>query len=244
MPIALVTGANRGLGLASARALAKNGMCVLLAARDADAADRQAHALRAEGLEAIGVQLDVTSHDSIAAAVATTTRSPGRLDVLVNNAGILPEADDDGEHVFASPELFELTFQTNVFGVVAVTEAFLPLLRLSPMGRIVNVSSTMGSLSDQEDPESPYYDTVVPGYQASKAALNSITISLAKRLAGTSVKVTSVCPGFVQTDLTSISRSHAPLTADEAAQIVVHAATLPEAAASGTFVDQQGAVAW
>ena len=244
MTVALVTGANRGLGLASARALAKNGMCVLLAARNADSADKEAHALRAEGLDVIGVQLDVTSHSGIAAAVETITRRPGRLDVLVNNAGILPEAADADEHGFANPALFELTFHTNVFGVVAVTEAFLPLLGQSPMGRIVNVSSTMGSLSDQENPDSPYYDTVVPGYQASKAALNSITISLAKRLAGSAIKVTSVCPGFVQTDLTSISRSQGPLTADEAARVVVHAATLPDDATSGTFVDQQGAVAW
>jgi len=124
------------------------------------------------------------------------------------------------------------------------TEAFLPLLRRSAMGRIVNVSTTMGSLNDQADPDSPYYQMIVPAYQASKAALNSVTISLAKKLADTDIKVTSVCPGFVQTDLTPVNRAQAPLTADQAATIIATAATLPSDAPSGRFIDQNGAVAW
>ncbi|KQY57372.1 MULTISPECIES: SDR family oxidoreductase [unclassified Nocardioides] len=244
MTIALVTGASRGLGLATVRTLAKNGTCVLLAARDAGRAEEEARSLRSEGLDVRGIQLDVTSHDSIASAVATMTAVHGRLDVLVNNAGILPEATDDEAHEFANPELFLTTFTTNVFGAVAVTEAFLPLLRRSPMGRIVNVSSTMGSLSDQTDPGSPFYEVVVPAYQASKAALNSVTIALAKRLAETPIKVTSVCPGFVQTDLTPANMEQAPLTPAEASLVVAHAATLPDNAESGTFIDHHGAVAW
>jgi NAD(P)-dependent dehydrogenase (short-subunit alcohol dehydrogenase family) len=112
------------------------------------------------------------------------------------------------------------------------------------MGRIVNVSTTMGSLSNQADPDSPYYQMIVPAYQASKAALNSVTISLAKKLADTDIKVTSVCPGFVQTELTPANKEHAPLTPDEAARIVVAAANLPDDAESGTFIDHDGAVAW
>jgi NAD(P)-dependent dehydrogenase (short-subunit alcohol dehydrogenase family) len=244
MPIALVTGANRGLGLATVRALARRGTCVLLSARGTGKADQVASELRAEGLQVRGLELDVTSHASIARAVDEVTRTQGRLDVLVNNAGILPEATDSSPHEFTNPELFQQTFSTNLFGAVAVTEAFLPLLRRSPMGRIVNVSSTMGSLSDQANPDSQYYPLILPAYQSSKAALNSVTISLAKKLAGTNIKVTSVCPGFVQTDLTPGNRDQAPMTADEAAQVVLAAATAPDDAPSGRFFDRNGAVPW
>ncbi|MBA3338606.1 MAG: SDR family oxidoreductase [Geodermatophilaceae bacterium] len=244
MSIALVTGGNRGLGFATARALAQTGICVILTSRDQTHADDAASALRKEGLDVQALSLDVTSATSITAAVDHVQRHQGRLDVLVNNAGVLPEARDGDKHEFASPDMFQTTFATNVFGAVAITEAFLPLLRLSPGGRIVNVSTTMGSLSDQSDPNSPYYQMIVPAYQSSKAALNSVTISLAKKLADTDIKVTSVCPGFVQTDLTPVNREQAPLTADQAAGVVITAATLPADAPSGTFIDQHGRVAW
>lgn len=117
--------------------------------------------------------------------------------MLVNNAGVIhenPDATAKSDYNFADPHTFQTTFATNLFGAVAVTEAFLPLLRRSALGRIVNVSSTMGSLNDQSDPNSPFYPMIVPAYQASKAALNSVTIGLAKKLADTDIKVTSVCP--------------------------------------------------
>lgn len=156
---------------------------------------------------------------------------------------MLPEATSQAAEV-VDLGLFQQTYATNVFGPVAVLEAFLPQLRRSPQGRIVNVSSTMGSLTDQTDPRSPYYDMIVPAYQSSKAALNSITIMLAKALADTSIKVSSVCPGFVQTDLTPINREQAPLTVTQAAKVVVSAATLPDDARSGTFIDSDGIVPW
>jgi len=244
MSIAIVTGANRGLGFATAQALAKTGCSVILAARDQTQAHKAAANLREKGHDAHGLALDVTSPDSIAAAVETVQRDHGRLDILVNNAGILPEATDGSEHDFANPETFQATFSTNVIGAVAVTEAFLPMLRQSPSARIVNVSTTMGSLSDQANPNSPYYAMIVPAYQSSKAALNSVTISLAKSLADTGIKATSVCPGFVQTDLTPVNKEQAPLTPDQAAQVVVTAATLPDDAESGTFIDANGPVTW
>ncbi|HEY0950265.1 SDR family NAD(P)-dependent oxidoreductase [Nocardioides sp.] len=244
MTIALVTGGTRGIGLATARALAQTGACVLLTGRRLAAAEAASSSLRQEGLDVQALELDVTSSASIAAAAERVERDQGRLDVLVNNAGILPEATDATEHHFANPDLVRATFEVNVFGPVAVTEAFLPLLQRSARARIVNLSTTMGSLTDQADPDSPYYGTVVPGYQSSKAALNSITIGLAKRLAATGIKVTSVCPGFVQTDLTPMNREQAPLAASQAAQVVLAAATLPDGAASGTFVDANGPVAW
>lgn len=244
MPITLVTGANRGLGLATVEALAREGHCVLLAGRDRANADNAAAKLRAEGLDVTAVELDVTSRASIATAAEQVGDSHGRLDVLVNNAGTLPEATDSSDHEFANPDLFPATFETNLFGSVAVTEAFLPLLRRSRMARIVNVSTTMGSLNDQANPDSPYYQMVMPAYQASKAALNSITISLAKKLANTDIKVSSVCPGFVQTDLTPVNKEQAPLTPYQAARIVVTAATLPNNAGSGMFFNENGPVPW
>jgi NAD(P)-dependent dehydrogenase (short-subunit alcohol dehydrogenase family) len=125
-----------------------------------------------------------------------------------------------------------------------MTERLLPMLRRSDAGRIVNVSATMGSLADQADPESPYYSVILPAYQASKAALNSITIALSKFLTDTPIKVNAVCPGFVQTDLTPLNREQAPLTADDAAHTVVRYALLDDAGPSGGFFDHDGAVAW
>ncbi len=243
-PISVVTGGNRGLGFATAQALADQGHLVVIAARDENAAQEAAERIRAAGGAAQFVRLDVDDTDSARAAAAQVERWTDHIDVLVNNAGVLPEATDGEPHEFANVGMFEQTFRTNVFGAVAVTETFLPLLRRSRAGRIVNVSTTMGSLTDQADPNSPYYGMVVPAYQSSKAALNSVTISLAKTLADTHIKVTSVCPGFAQTDLTPVNRTQAPLTADQAVAPIVAAATLPADAESGRFVDAAGAVSW
>ncbi|WP_017588968.1 SDR family oxidoreductase [Nocardiopsis ganjiahuensis] len=240
----VVTGANRGLGFATARALAEAGDTVVIAARDEAAARTAAEKLNAEGHSARFVRLDVDSPASARAAAEQVGQWGDHIDVLVNNAGILPEATDAEQREFAGVELFEATFRTNVFGPVAVIEAFLPLLRASGAGRVVNVSSRMGSLTDHGDPESPYHGTAVPAYRSSKAALNSITVSLANQLAGTPVKVTSVCPGFVQTELTPGNKGQAPLTPEQAVAPILAAASLPAHAPSGTFIDREGPVAW
>jgi NAD(P)-dependent dehydrogenase (short-subunit alcohol dehydrogenase family) len=241
--IALVTGANRGLGLEIARQLAQSGATVIISGRDAGKAERAADEMRDDGLDVSGVQLDVTDPAS-ARRVAEEIRSEhGVVDILVNNAGVLPEAtSESGEAVDGG--LFRETFETNLFGAVNVTEELLPLLRESNAGRIVNVSTTMGSLTDQSNPRSPYFGTVVPAYQASKAALNSVTISLAKLLTDTTIKVNAVCPGFVQTDLTPVNREQAPLTAADAAHVAVRYALLDDDGPSGGFFDQEAAVAW
>lgn len=244
MTTALITGSTRGIGYATASALAARGMSVILTGRNADDADQAAATLRSEGRDVTSLQLDVTDASSIAAAANDVRDQHGALDVLINNAGILAEDPTGSDNEFADVNLFETTYATNVFGVVAVTEALLPLLRQSANGRIVNVSSTMGSLTDQSDPNSGYYGMIVPAYQSSKAALNSLTIGMAKTLANTNIKVSSVCPGFVQTDLTPINRDNAPLTAEQASSVVVEAATLPDEAVSGSFFDQDGLVAW
>jgi NAD(P)-dependent dehydrogenase (short-subunit alcohol dehydrogenase family) len=227
--IALITGANRGLGLETARRFARAGEITIIGSRELAAGAQVAAELRGEGFEAEAVKLDVTSEEEVRAAAGEVERRHGRLDVLINNAGILPEASAGGDGGPLSAELFRATYDTNVFGAVRVIEAFLPLLRKSDAGRIVNVSSSMGSLADQTDPQSPFYGVVVPAYQSSKAALNGITIALSKSLADTSIMVHSVCPGFVQTDLTPLNRDRAPATAD---------------GPSGRFVDLAGSVAW
>ena len=244
MKVALVTGAGRGIGRATARRLARDCRHVILTARETSAVEEVADRLRREGSAASTLQLDVTDDDSVRAASAEVARRFGHLDVLVNNAGVLPEATHANPAEAVDVAMFRQTFETNLFGAVAVLEAFLPLIRRSPSGRIVNVTTTMASLTDQTDPASPYYGTVVPAYQASKAALNNVTVALAKTLADTPIKVTSVCPGFVQTDLTPVNRAQAPLAPEEAAEVVHRAATLPDDAASGTFIDAAGTVPW
>jgi len=243
--IALVTGANRGLGLATARALGRLGMTVIVGSRDAGRGEQAAATLRREGATAETVAIDVTDIATARAAAARIERLHGRLDVLVNNAGILPEATAADADRPLDAELVRRTLETNVFGAAAVTQAMLGLLRRSPAGRIVNVSSTMGSLADQTDPASPYHGLVVPAYQASKAALNSLTIGLSKALADTPIKVNSVCPGWVQTDLGGPeNRAAAPLSADAAAEVVVAAATVDAGGPSGAFLSAAGAVPW
>jgi NAD(P)-dependent dehydrogenase (short-subunit alcohol dehydrogenase family) len=244
-PIALVTGANRGLGLAVAERLGEAGATVLIGGRDAAQADRAAASLRETGLKAWPMALDVTVDADAGAAAERIEHEYGRLDILVNNAGILPEATASDLERPLDLAMFRTTFETNLFGVVAVTQAMLPLLRRSAAGRVVNVSTTMGSLTEQLDPRSPYFGLILPAYQGSKAALNALTIALSKSLADTSILVNSVCPGWVQTDLGGpANRAAAPTSAQEAARIVADTALLGPDGASGTFVDAAGHVPW
>ncbi|WGY02139.1 SDR family NAD(P)-dependent oxidoreductase [Nocardioides sp. QY071] len=243
--VALVTGGNRGLGLATARRLGREGVTVVIGARDETRARAAVLGLREAGVWASAVPLDVDDDASVTDAAERIRREHGRLDILVNNAGILPEATATDAVDPLDPDLFWRTFRTNVLGAVAVTAAVLPLLLESDRGRVVNVSSRMGSLSDQLDPASPYHSLVVPAYQSSKAALNGLTIALAKKLAGTTVKVNAVCPGWVQTDLGGPdNRAAAPTPADEAAEVVARAALMGEAGPSGSFFDADGPVPW
>ena len=168
MVVALVTGSTRGLGRATAQALARAGHTVIVTGRDGDDVRRSCSSMDVPDDAVDGIVMDVRDSDSIAAAVNCVRDAHGRLDVLVNNAGILPEAGGPGTESQTTAELFHQTFATNVFGAVAVTEAFLPLLRASTAGRIVNVSSTMGSLTDQSDPASVYYAAGVPAYRSSR----------------------------------------------------------------------------
>jgi NAD(P)-dependent dehydrogenase (short-subunit alcohol dehydrogenase family) len=242
--IALVTGANKGIGLATARRLARECGHVIVAARRADAGAEAADRLSREGHSVSSLTMDVTDPASVRAAAAEVAERFGHLDVLINNAGILPEATNADPKEVLDLAMFEQTYATNVLGPVAVVEAFLPLIRKSPAGRIVNVSSTVGSLAHQTDPSSPWHSMVVPAYQSSKAALNAITIVLSKALADTSIKVTSVCPGWVQTDLAPGNKEQARVTTQKAAGVIAEAAGLSTADPTGTFIDANGPVAW
>ena len=198
--IALVTGATRGIGLETVRQLATAGVHVLLAGRSREVAIARALELQAEGLPVEAIQLDVNDADSIAIAVEQVQERHGRLDILVNNAGVLI----DDLKLGASGQTLQTwrsTFDTNLFAVVEVTQAFLPLLRRSGAGRIVNVSSILGSLALHSEPGSPIHGFIVPAYNASKSALNAWTVQLAHELREGPIKVNAVHPGYVRTDM-------------------------------------------
>ena len=198
--IALVTGATRGIGFETVHQLAETGVHVLLAGRDRNKAVDAALKLQSQGLPVEAIALDVTDAASIASAAHQVETRHGRLDILVNNAGIL--LDDPVQKVSGqSQETWRKTFDTNVFGVIATTQAFLPLLHKSEAGRIVNVSSILGSNALHSDPTSFIYDFKVPAYNVSKSAVNAWTVQLAHELKDSSIKVNTIHPGYVKTDM-------------------------------------------
>jgi len=198
--IALVTGATRGIGLETVRQLAGAGVHTLLAGRNGERAQAAASKLKAEGLPVEAITLDVTDGKSIASAVAEVRERYGRLNILVNNAGIL--LDEFGRAPSEQTlDTWRKTFETNLFALIAVTQAFLPLLKAAPAGRIVNVSSILGSIALHTDPASPIYDFKVPAYNVSKSAVNAWTVQLAYELRDTPLKVNTIHPGYVKTDM-------------------------------------------
>jgi NAD(P)-dependent dehydrogenase (short-subunit alcohol dehydrogenase family) len=229
--IALITGANKGIGLETARQLAQQGVTVLVGARDLGRGTAAASALAVQGLAAEAIQLEVTDPASIAAAVALIEQRFGRLDILVNNAGILDYAAETGPAT-TSIETFRRVFETNFFGLVAVTQAFLPLLRKSPAGRIVNLSSILGSIAEHADPNSPIFAARITAYDTSKAAVNLYTVELALALKDTHIKVNAAHPGWVKTDL---GGEGAVLEVDVGAKTSVALATLPPEGPSGGY---------
>ncbi len=239
--VILITGANRGIGFETARKLGQQGHIVLLGARDPNKGAVAAQALRDEGLNAYVVELDVTSERSIEGAAGFVAERFGTLDSLVNNAAVSMERGELATQV--SPmEVWRRTLETNVVAVVAVTQALLPLLRKSPAGRIVQVSSNMGSLILHADPTSAiYHCKTAAAYDASKAALNSFTIHLAYELRETPIKVNSAHPGWVKTDL---GGEDAPMKLAEGAQTSVWLATLPQQGPSGGFYHLGEAIPW
>ncbi|MCI4064528.1 SDR family NAD(P)-dependent oxidoreductase [Micromonospora sp. R77] len=227
--IALITGANRGIGLATARQLGARGMTVLVGARDAARGRAAERALRDGGADARAVPLDVTDEASAAAVAELVEQEYGHLDVLVNNAGILRA---DGTALPSETTLATLreVFETNVFGVVAVTNALLPLLRRAPAARIVNVSSEVGSIAVMTDPAGALFALTSVPYPTSKTALNMVTAMYAKELRDTRIKVNAANPGYCATDFNGNSGFR---TAEQGAEVSVHLATLPADGPSG-----------
>lgn len=238
--IALITGANKGIGLETARQLAKQGITVLAGARDEAKANAAADELRQEGLDVHGIVIDVNDEESIEKAAARIGRDYGRLDILVNNAGVMLD-DREKKPSEQSLELWRATFETNLFGLVATTQALLPLLRKSAAGRIVNLSSILGSITLHATPGSPIYDAKTPAYDASKSAVNSYTVHLAWELKETPIKVNAAHPGWVKTEM---GGEDATMEIEEGAKTSVALATLGPDGPSGGFLHMGETLPW
>ncbi|MEJ3748414.1 SDR family oxidoreductase [Actinomycetes bacterium KLBMP 9797] len=237
--IALVTGANKGIGYEIARGLGAAGATVLVGARDAGRGATAAEKLAAEGITAVPVELDVTDPVSVSAAAALIEREYGRLDILVNNAGVLVERGQAPSQV--PVEALQRLYDINVYGVVRVTNALLPLIRRAPAGRIVNLSSGLGSLTLTSDPSNAFAQYPLLAYNSSKSALNAITVSYANELRDTPIKVNAADPGYCATDM----NGHAgPRTPAQGAIAAVRLATLPDDGPTAGFFDEDGPAPW
>ena len=212
---------------------------VWLGARDQARGEEATSRLRADGLEVEHLPLDVTDEDSVLRAAERVTQEAGRLDILINNAGIALDAGTAPSKV--DSEQIRATFEVNLFGVIRVTQAFLPLLYQSAAGRIVMVSSDIGSHAHQTDPAFPYYAINPMAYAASKAALNAVTIAFSKELRDTPIKVNAANPSFTATDLNG---HRGLLTVAQGAAPIMTLATLPDDGPTGTFLGPYGPEPW
>jgi len=245
-PIALVTGANKGIGLQIVKDLLGYGFTVLVGSRDIKNGEAAA---KSAGADAHAIRLDVTEQASVTAAAERIRKEFGRLDVLVNNAGIshtgkpgkpLAELVQAGRPSVVSLEEMRAIFETNVFGVIAVTQAMLPLLREAPAARIVNVSSSTGSLTLNSDPANPRRARF-GAYSWSKTALNAITIAMAWELESAGIKVNAACPGFTATDLNNFEGTR---TVQEGSREPVRLALLDAKGPTGTYSNDDGFIPW
>jgi NAD(P)-dependent dehydrogenase (short-subunit alcohol dehydrogenase family) len=239
--IALITGANKGLGFEMARQLGQAGNTVVLAARDPQKGEAAAQKLRGEGLDVHFVKLDVTDRADHAAAARFLEHTYGRLDILINNAGISTDGLGAGKASATSDDSLRRTFETNFFAPIALTQALLPLLRKSEAGRIVNMSSILGSQTLHATPGSPIYEFKSLAYDASKAALNSFTIHLAHELKDSKIKVNSAHPGWVKTDM---GTEAAPMEVPEGAKTGVELGLLADSGPNGGFFHLGKTLPW
>lgn len=243
--IALVTGATRGIGLETVRQLAQAGVHTLLAGRNRDRAVEAALKLQAQGLPVEAIALDVTDATSIAEAAQAIEARHGRLDILVNNAGI--QVDDPTRGAAGqSLDNWRTTFETNVFGLIATTQALLPLLHKSKAGRIVNVSSLLGSNSAHQDPASFIYDFKgVPAYNVSKSAVNAWTVHLAHVLKDAGIKVNTIHPGYVRTDMNKAGdEQNGELEVADGAKTSVRLALIEDAGPTGGYFYLDEVLPW
>jgi len=236
--VALVTGANKGIGLEIARKLAASGATALVGARDCARGEAAAKALATDQLDARFLRIDVTEQSTIDAGAGRIETDFGKLDILVNNAGI---GIDNAPPSQLEMDVLRRTYETNVFGVFAVTRTMLPLLRKSDGARIVNISSGLGSLTQNSDPGYRYAAAKLLAYNSSKSALNALTIQFAYELRDTPIKVNAADPGYVATDLNNQMGTR---TVEQGARIAVKLATLPADGPTGGFFDEDGVVPW
>jgi NAD(P)-dependent dehydrogenase (short-subunit alcohol dehydrogenase family) len=236
--VALITGANKGIGFEIARQLGRQGITVLIGARDERRGRDAATGLQAEGINARYIGLDVTSQASIDQAAHQIAHAFGRLDILVNNAGIFI---DDAPPSDLDMAVLRRTYETNVFGPVAVTQALLPLLRQSAAGRIVNLSSALGSLTLTSDAGWEFAHLNLLAYNSSKTALNAMTVQFAAELRDTPIKVNAADPGYTATDMNNHQGTR---TIEQGAQAAVRLATLPADGPTGGFFDEHGPLPW
>ncbi|MGA8036345.1 MAG: SDR family oxidoreductase [Candidatus Acidiferrales bacterium] len=240
--VALVTGGNKGIGLETARQLAAKGFTVLLGARDIVKGDAAAAGLRKEGLDVQAVKIDVANPAHYKELAARIEKDYGKLDVLINNAGVMMERAGGASEASKIPvETLRKTFDTNVFGTIELTQALLPLIRKSEAGRIVNLSSILGSLTLHATKGSPIYDSKHLAYDMSKTALNAFTIQLAYELAKTPIKVNSAHPGWVKTEM---GGAGAPMGIKEGAETSVWLATLPADGPTGGYFHKHDPLPW
>lgn len=231
--VALITGANKGLGLEIARQLGQQGITVVLSARDEAKGQAAAATLKAEGIDAHSVKLEVTNADDIAALPAYFEKHFGRLDILINNAGINLD-----KGIQTAAEAFRQTYETNVIAPWFIAQALLPLLQEAPAGRIVNHSSILGSLTVLS---TEMRDAILPAYNSSKAALNMLTVQLASALRDTRIKVNAGHPGWVKTDMGGDS---APMEIVDGAKTAVALALLPDDGPTGGYFHLGQALPW
>jgi len=242
--IALITGASKGLGFETALQLGKKGFTVIVTARTQQKSDEAATKLKTKDIDALGVQLDVNSSKDINSLVSFLTERFGKLDVLVNNAGVqldFPGFMPGNSTETISMEILKQTFETNFFAPIALTQKLLPLLKKSDAGRIVNVSSIMGSLALHEDEGSPIYGIKLLAYNSSKTALNQFTLHLAEALKDTLIKVNSAHPGWVKTDL---GGEYAPMSIEDGVKTIVDLSTLDVNGKTGAFIHLGESLPW
>ena len=239
--VALITGANKGIGFETARQLGQEGVTVLVGARDAKKGEAAAETLRREKIEAHALTIDVSDEASIREAVKQVESDYGRLDILVNNAGVMVD-DEKKKPSEQSLETWRKTFETNLFGLIVTTQAFLPLLRKSEAGRIVNLSSILGSITFHAKPGSPIYDSKsYTSYNVSKSAVNAYTVQLAYELKDTKIKVNAAHPGWVKTEM---GGEGATMELDDGAKTSVALATLGPDGPNGAYIHMGESLPW
>lgn len=240
--VALITGANKGIGFETARQLGKLGITVLLGSRDAERGEAAAKTLEGEGLDVRAVKIDVSDYADHKAVAAQIEKDFGVLDILVNNAGVLLDVHPGAQDAIATPDkLLRETFEVNFFSVIALTQTLLPLIRKSAAGRIVNLSSILGSNTLHATPGSPIYAFKQLAYDSSKSALNAFTTHLAYALKDTTIKVNSAHPGWVKTEM---GGEGAMMEIEDGAKTSVELATLPESGPTSGFFHLGEALPW